>query len=157
MQYSSLDGKDLRSQYGMEDSPDEPVEYNNLYQRFTNAGCSREARDYVGNTPIFAYVATIRSYHEDIAVPVAPDPKDLRKMFAEHDIHAVNNDGDTLLHIVARRENNYASPGDGLDIFKILVELGLDPRKENKSQVTPLDVAAACGNEDILTLFARDE
>lgn len=34
---------------------------------------------------------------------------------------------------------------------------GLDPRKENKSGLTALDVAATCGQQGILELFAREE
>jgi ankyrin repeat protein len=156
MQTSSIDGRDLLSEYRRPDSPDEFAELSKLYERCIKAGCDREARDNNGNTPLFPYVAAIKSY-SDLETPNPPDEKDLRKMFAEHDIHAVNNDGDTLLHVVARRPDSHEILDDTLNLFKLLVELGLDPRKENKHQVTALDVAAACGNEKVLALFARNE
>jgi ankyrin repeat protein len=42
-------------------------------------------------------------------------------------------------------------------LFKLLVELGLDPTQENKRRVSALDIAAAYGNEKILALYARNE
>lgn len=156
MTCSSVDGKDLLHEYRQPGDPDQFAEYSKLYQRFIDAGCDCEARDNQGNTPLFPYVAAVK-YYSELETPNPPDPKDQRKMFAEHDIHAVNNEGDTLLHDVARREDSYESPDDGLELFKLLVELGLDPTKENNIQVTALDVAAACGNEDILALYARNE
>jgi ankyrin repeat protein len=79
------------------------------------------------------------------------------KMFAEHHIHAVNNEGDTLLLVVARTEEDYMCEGDTLELFKLLVELGLDPTRENSGRASALDIAAAYGNENILALYARNE
>jgi hypothetical protein len=42
-------------------------------------------------------------------------------------------------------------------LFKCLVEMGLDPGRENGRGASAVDIAAACGNEGILGLFARDE
>ena len=156
MQKSSIDGKDLTIDYPSPPDRDYFAEYSKLYNRFVDAGCDRNARDDDGNTPLFPYVAEVKTYCE-LSPINPPDPKDMRKMFAQHDIFAVNDAGDTLLHVVAAREKGYQSPNDGLEVFKLLVELGLDPRRENKEGVTSLDVAAACGNEEILGLFSRDE
>ncbi|KAH8669767.1 ankyrin repeat-containing domain protein [Tricladium varicosporioides] len=157
MTMSSIDGKDhTHACYSRPEDPDEFVEYSKLWARCLKAGCDREAKDECGNTPLFAYVATVKQYSE-LDEPYPPDPKEIRKMFSEHDIFAENNAGDTLLHVIASREDSYESPDDGLNLFKMLVEMGLDPRKENKNRLTPLDVAAACGNDDILALYSRDE
>jgi hypothetical protein len=155
MKLSSIDGRDLRHQYRRPDDPDFFAEFSKLYTRFVDAGCDREARDKNGNTPVFEYVAAEKQYSE-VEAPNPPDPKDMRKMFTEHDIHAVNNEGDTLLHVVARRED-YLCEGDTLELFKLLVELGLDPTRENKERASALDIAAAYGNEKILALYARNE
>jgi ankyrin repeat protein len=156
MRTSSIDGKDLTIDYPSPPDRDYFAEYSKLYNRFVDAGCDRNARNDDGNTPLFPYVAEVKTYCE-LSPINPPDPKDMRKMFAQHDIFAVNNAGDTLLHVVAAREKGYESQNDGLEVFKLLVELGLDPRRENKKGVTSLDVAAACGNEEILGLFSRDE
>ncbi|KAF4635278.1 hypothetical protein G7Y89_g2831 [Cudoniella acicularis] len=158
MEMSSIDHRDhTHGFYGKpEDSPDESEEFSKLYTRFIKAGCDREAQDAKGNTPLFYYVAAVKTYSE--VEPVhPPDPKEMRKMFAEHDIFAINDAGENLLHSAATHESQMESPNDGLEVFKLLVELGLDPRQENYSQMTPLDVAAAHGNENILALFAREE
>ncbi|KAH8429780.1 uncharacterized protein LDX57_007452 [Aspergillus melleus] len=134
------------------------LDYKALYQTFVDAGCSREARDNEGNTPIFAYVRRIRCYHSDIESRIAPDLDDMWDMFTAHDIHAVNNAGDTLLHAVASREEDWEDLQDhDVMIFKLLVDLGLDPGAENKDGATPLDVADAWERDEILALFARDE
>ncbi|RAH67381.1 uncharacterized protein BO66DRAFT_393825 [Aspergillus aculeatinus CBS 121060] len=100
-----------------------------LYQLFLDKGCSREARDNQGNTPIFAYVNQLRVYHTDEYATSPPEESDLRRMFAEHDIHAVNDNGVTLLHVVARGKDDpidvpYDDEGK---FFALLVELGPDP------------------------------
>jgi ankyrin repeat protein len=135
---------------------DEFLEYTKLNARCIEAGCDRETRDDNGNTPIFAYVGAVKDYdYMDLDYP--PDEKDIRKMLQEHDVHVVNHDGDTLLHVVAGRDEDLYHQQDGLVLFNMLVEMGLDPKRENKSGATPVDVAAACGNQEILKLFARDE
>jgi ankyrin repeat protein len=156
MKLSSIDSRDLLSGYRKPDDPDYFAVFSKLYTRFVDAGCDREARDENGNTPLFVYVAAEKQY-SDVEQPNTPDLKDMRKMFVEHDIHAVNDEGDTLLHVVARREEDCMSSGDTLDLFKLLVELGLDPMKENKRRASALDIAAAYGNEKILALYARSE
>jgi ankyrin repeat protein len=158
METSSIDRRDHTHGWYAKpaDSPDEFAEYSKLYARFVEAGCDREARDEKGNTPLFYYVAAVKKYPE--LEPVhPPDAKDLQKMFAQHDIFAINDAGENLLHAVATHSRQVESPEDGLETFKLLVELGLDPRQENYDRMTPLDVAAAHGNEKILALFPRED
>ncbi|KAI9040280.1 ankyrin [Aspergillus affinis] len=158
MQHGEED-RSARKALGKENESDALfLEYKALYQTFIDAGCSREARDNEGNTPIFAYVSRIKCYHTDVEDRIAPDLDDMRDIFAAHDIHAVNNAGDTLLHAIASREEDWGDLQDhDVMIFKLLVELGLDPTTENKDGATPLDVADAWGRDEILALFARDD
>ena len=65
----------------------------------------------------------------------------------------------TLPHLLASK---MANDFDGSQIphnivrrFRILMSRGLDPMAEDARQRTSLDVAAACGKEHILKLFAR--
>ena len=138
------------------DDTDYLAEYTKLFTRCIEAGCDPEARDNNGRTPIFEYVGFVKDY-DVMGTDYPPDEKEIRKVLDKHDVHVVNNDGDTLLHVVAGRDEDAYHLDDGLVIFKILVEMGLDPKRENKSGATPVDVAAACGNQEILKLFARDE
>jgi hypothetical protein len=83
-----------------------------------------------------------------------------KAMFADHDIFAVNGEGETLLHAISGREETFQCQKDELELFKRLMEMGLDPSRENARGArgaSAVDVAAACGKKEIWGLFARDE
>jgi hypothetical protein len=132
------------------------AEFKALYQHFVDSGCDREGRDNLGNSPLWPYVKKLKLRNDYIRVS-APAEEDVKEMFDNHDVFAVNYEGDTLLHAVAARVEEEDSGPDGLWLFKELMKRGLDARKQNKKGVSSLDVAAAFGNEDILGLFAREE
>ncbi|CAG8192289.1 unnamed protein product [Penicillium salamii] len=133
-----------------------------LYQRFLDAGCDRNGCDKNGDTPIFHYVRAPKSYsgrdHIEFAPVRTSHPDDWALFIATHDVSKTNLAGDTLLHAIARREE---SPCDSSDdeslLFKALVDLGLNPRKENNQGETALDIAATQEKTEILDLFARKE
>lgn len=154
MQHSITESGDFKRRKWKTDDHDDLAEYTKPYTSCAEAGCDREARDNNRNTPIFTFVAKVNDYDEmDPDYP--PDPKDIRKMFEEHDVHVVNNAGDTLLYIVVGREEERYHQEGGIMLFEMLVEMGLDSKRD--SQSPPVDVATTCGNEKILALFARDE
>lgn len=62
------------------------------------------------------------------------------------DFFVRDNKGRGLLHVAAR--------GD-VERFQELLDMGLDPMMEDAAQQTAIDVAAACGNRDILELFEK--
>lgn len=128
-----------------------------LYRRFVNAGCDRNARDNQGNTPVFMYVAAEKLYHEDVETPYPPTREEMTAMFMDHDIFATNDAGDTLLHVVARRNDSDSFICDAPAIFSTLVGLGLDPLTDNKDGQSALDVAHAWGQEEILAMYARND
>ncbi|KAH7312628.1 ankyrin repeat-containing domain protein [Stachybotrys elegans] len=63
------------------------------------------------------------------------------------DFFVRDNRGRSLLHVAAE---------GSLHPFKDLMEMGLDVMAEDHRQQTPLDVAAAFGNSDVLGLFEQD-
>ncbi|KAJ5833535.1 hypothetical protein N7474_001846 [Penicillium riverlandense] len=130
--------------------------YQGLYEHFIAKGCDPNARDNAGNTPLFPYVKLTKLRCDYFAV-APPAESDVRRMFGYHDVFAVNNDGDTLLHAVAGREDDETSEPDGRWLFQELLARGLDPRKENNKGMSALDVAAACERQLILDLFAKEE
>ena len=69
------------------------------------------------------------------------------------DFFAVNEKGETLLHVVAGNVTTFWR--HQVPRFRFLMEKGLDPVAEDGSQRTPLDVAAGVGANDILELFRR--
>jgi len=131
-----------------------------IVQRLIKAGADTEARDSSGNTPIFGYVAKQPTYDKDgdDEMNAYPDIQELCQVLTSYDLQVRNNAGETLLHVVAKRNRHVAGLPSGRDdtrdMFKLLWELGLDPKTEDGSQKTALDVAAACGNTGILDLFA---
>jgi ankyrin repeat protein len=129
-----------------------------FYQQFLELGCDPEAQDDNGNTPAFYYVKTSElsdTYNQK------SEPLSLAhwKTYLEKvDVKAVNQDGDNLLHVVADRQErrNVDNGADVERLFKLLMDLGADPKAENKAGVSPLDIAATCGKTGILEMFKRE-
>ncbi|CZR58624.1 uncharacterized protein PAC_08516 [Phialocephala subalpina] len=127
-----------------------------LYQIFVDSGCEHDSRDDLGNTPLSPYVKAVKPRSEYVRVD-PPAEQDVRQMFDDHDVLAVNYEGDTLLHAVAAREEDVETVSDRVWLFKELMARGIEPRRRNKKGTSALDVAAACGKQEILGLFAREE
>ena len=133
-----------------------------LVQRFLDAGIDREHSDDEGNTVNFGYFAVQPEYGvEYTESKVYLDPEEQRSVLSQYDVHAINKRGETLLHVVAKRRASGVEGDprlvkkDTTDLFRLLLllEMGLNPKVEDAEQRTPLDVAAACGNEGILGGF----
>ncbi|PLB41064.1 ankyrin repeat-containing domain protein [Aspergillus candidus] len=159
--YTSLYDDSEEEEEDDDENEDEDAEnltrFGRLYRRLVASGCDRSARDNDGNTPLFAYVATVKLYHEDVETPRPPTAADMGALFAEHDVQARNNKGETLLHVVAQRDDLDNALVDAPEIFTALVERGLSPWTEDGEGATALDVAAAFEQDEILALYARDE
>ncbi|KAF8846652.1 ankyrin [Acephala macrosclerotiorum] len=154
---SPADGAEFRERnHGRKVQIDLLAEFKVLYQRLVDEGCERNALDNLGNTPLFPYVKRVKARSDYIRID-PPAEKDVRQMFDEHDVLAVNHEGDTLLHAVAGRQEEDGTEPDGVWLFKELMARGVDPRGRNKKGISALDVAAACGKQAILGLFAREE
>jgi ankyrin repeat protein len=130
-----------------------------LFKKFFALGVSINAKNKLGETPLFMKIASEPDKHDRSAttredITIFQD--------AGADFLARNNDMETLLHIASKKVCHRHSRVDArhrediVDRFKRLMELGCDPLAEDINQRTALDVAAACGNEDILKLFKRD-
>ncbi|KAL1885851.1 hypothetical protein Plec18167_001347 [Paecilomyces lecythidis] len=154
MQFSPAGSYESNYQY--KNSLDYLAEFKALYKIFTDSGCDRNARDNEGNTPLFPYVQEVKEECE-VFNSVPPAEQDVREMFDTHDVFAVNNDGDTLLHAIASREEAERSEEDAVSLFQELLARGLDARRENNKGLSALDVAMAYGKQGILELFERDE
>lgn len=69
-------------------------------------------------------------------------------------MHARDNDGETVLHVIARKEDAWNREGTlDRELFEFFVKRGLDPLMEDGRGRSALDVAAACEKKEILELF----
>ncbi|KAF4629093.1 hypothetical protein G7Y89_g9055 [Cudoniella acicularis] len=126
-------------------------------KEFLDLGVSVNTKNNKGETPLFSYFNTSAQ---------CTGNNQARNNFppfkaAGADVFVVNNKGEGLLHVVAKRVygnliERRRNAKDVVDAFKFLIEMGLDPQMEDLGQRTALDVAAACGNTGILDLFKRD-
>ncbi|KAI1123833.1 ankyrin repeat-containing domain protein [Nemania abortiva] len=112
-------------------------------------GCPINGRNLRGETPLFSS----KFWH------YVPNPEDTDGLRDDLECKALwkdsgadfgtrDNTGRGLLHRAAR--------GEAVR-FQELMEMGLDPMMEDENKQTPLDVAAACENKDVLALFARKQ
>jgi ankyrin repeat protein len=127
-------------------------------------GVNINSRNHSGETPIFGFFhndnAPVQVHHE------SPQPYKY-KTFQETEMEKMNvleelvyeflgqagvdwslvdNDGETLLHVLAAQQNHFLGLL-AIKRFKFLMGKGLDPMQEDGNQRTSLDVAAAFGNK----------
>ncbi|KAJ5096668.1 hypothetical protein N7456_007389 [Penicillium angulare] len=137
-----------------------------LLERFVAAGVDINARNKIGETPLFNLLRQknggLHGSTEDQTYNSASF-----QYFLEcgANVFARSNDGSTLLHLLAgdkielEHRFQYMHPGSGrvgVARFKRLMDMGLDPMAEDQRQRTSIDVAAACENELILRLFKKE-
>jgi len=131
------------------------------FEKFLSLGLDINEKNNIGETPLFNYFAATekgvpalrgnQSAHREYFMPFEK---------ANADLFVTNNEGETLLHLSAKKSSHRYHHGrisDTLDTFKFLIEKGVDPMAEDKYQRTALDVAAAYNNDAILSLFKRDQ
>ncbi|GAP93143.1 putative ankyrin repeat protein [Rosellinia necatrix] len=118
-----------------------------LFAELLGRGCAVDARNARGETPLFVSRFSHHAPHPDDADGVREDrARATLWEAAGADFHTRDGAGRGLLHVAARGKAAR---------FQELMQRGLDPMLEDDDKQTPLDVAAACGNKDVLALFAR--
>jgi ankyrin repeat protein len=135
-----------------------------LFHRFLARGVNINACNNRRETPTFAYFrGGSNVYFEPRSeVPKGSDyyspdwEQPLHEVFdqAGVDWEVVNNDGETLLHIVAAGSGTTVM-GTVVQRFKLLRDKNVNVMAEDKKQQTTLDVAAAMNAKDHLALFER--
>lgn len=131
-----------------------------LYSRLLDTGCNPKARDLDGRTAFFHFVTAPKSFHGmdwETANDRYINPDDCAKLAAIHGLDKVDNAGNTLLHMIARREWDFEADDFDENLFQIFLDLGLAPEKENEYGQTALDIATTYKKSGILALFARDD
>jgi ankyrin repeat protein len=125
-----------------------------FYQQFIELGCNSEARDDEGNTPVFYFVKNLARQEKYGGKAIEPSIAHCRSFFEKCNLDTVNEDLDNILHAVARLPSSHGT--DDAPLFRLLMEMGVDPKHENNLGISPLDMAAACGKQSILDIFERE-
>ncbi|KAK6504786.1 hypothetical protein TWF481_006725 [Arthrobotrys musiformis] len=142
-----------------------------IFELIVGLGVDVNARDHLGETPLFKFFrSSIVKLSELQPTPgcftnrprgglkTGVDESIVLEMFdrAGMDWKAVNNAGETLLHIVASKPEFLYWPGRAVNRFKFLLSKGVDVTAEDEKHRTALDIAASVDAKDLLDLFGRE-
>ncbi|KAF4760935.1 hypothetical protein HAV15_006848 [Penicillium sp. str.  len=132
------------------------------FKRFLKAGVDINPRNNQGDAPLFkyieSYVVAPGSYQDDGSYEKEDNLTEAMLNFFDEagaGFFAQNNAGSSLLHLLASKKFPAKSSHNVVRRFQILMDRGLDPLAEDARQRTSLDVAAVCGSDHIMKLFAR--
>ncbi|KAH6986669.1 ankyrin repeat-containing domain protein [Ilyonectria destructans] len=131
-----------------------------LLRDLVNRGADINGQNAIGETPLFVFAHRYpqysnSEYYRDDAKRNArgheyEDPREQGAIALLQDLGAdffvKDKKGRGLLHV--------AATGDVVR-FQELMAVGLDPMMENDIQQTAIDIAAACGNNDVLEIFEK--
>ncbi|PON27749.1 hypothetical protein TGAM01_v203516 [Trichoderma gamsii] len=129
------------------------------------------ARNNLGETPVMSFAAagwegtrdpTRKVSHPRYAIANDINHATALSIFVDlgADLMAVDARGQTLLHITARRDfpidgSDWDQRDDVISAFEKLMELGVDPRREDVELRTAIDVAVARNVRGIIKLFRQ--
>ena len=133
------------------------LEAGHEFTKFLDRGLDINARNTKGQTPIMICLAkTWETLCNDTVSHGATLDVFLE---AKADVFVADNEGSTLLHYLARRPatitflRNERETKDFKALFKRLMDMGLDPRKEDAKLMTAIDLAVARQKWDIMEMF----
>ncbi|KAH6880835.1 ankyrin repeat-containing domain protein [Thelonectria olida] len=130
-----------------------------LWQKVLAEGVSINVIDNAGNTPLHTYLSSPerrRSGRQDAALCHIEHFNKLFPPDSGVDVSATNHEGETALHIItARKKSPYGRPGHDKALFEMLLARGADPLREDAKGSSALDVASACGKDDIVGILSR--
>ncbi|CAH0023752.1 unnamed protein product [Clonostachys rhizophaga] len=151
-------GKFLACDGRIEGQIDKPRQ---LFKHLVSLGVPINCRNNKGETPAFSVLIFPPDNRlQGVSVPEGELKAQETLIETKADLRAVNNAGETLLHVVARtdpqtkRNQNMVTPVIE-SRFRWLLDQGLDPMAEDEKSRTCLDVAAAKENTKILAMFKR--
>ncbi|KAL6833705.1 ankyrin repeat-containing domain protein [Trichoderma sp. SZMC 28015] len=139
-----------------------------LFRKFS-ASLDINARNSLGETPVMRFTAAGwegtydpkgKISHPRYAIANDVNHATALGVFVDlgADLMAVDARGQTLLHVTARRElpsssSDWDQREDLKGAFKKLMELGVDPRREDAELRTAIDIAVARKLRDVIQLF----
>ncbi|KAK7430678.1 hypothetical protein QQZ08_002722 [Neonectria magnoliae] len=133
------------------------LDFCTFFEHLVEEGADVNTRNTKGETPLFALCDVPKKPVIDYRFYGFPgsEPK---KLYAEEviarlkklgaDFFARDNRGRGLLHVAAPKD---------VQVFEQLMQMGLDVMLEDDGHQTPIDVAIACKNKEILELFEKKD
>ncbi|CAH0055072.1 unnamed protein product [Clonostachys solani] len=139
------------------------------FEHLLAGGLNINARNKKGETPLFLCISAEWSgtrepgtRHPTYALENDVSPSDVLDLYIGRgaDIFTADGEGKTLLHAAAgRRIEDLDWNEDQIkhmeNVFKKLMDLGLDPRQEDIQMRTAIDMAVARGRKGIVDFFAE--
>lgn len=124
----------------------------NLLECLLKAGLDVNATNAMGQTPVFRFFGSRNNQKRRFNRMPSDGSREV-KLLSEFanlgvDFKAVDNEGKTLLHIVAGTKGDWR-----LLRYKFLIRKGVNPKTEDARNQTSLDIAAMVGAEDILEWY----
>ncbi|KAK6953252.1 hypothetical protein Daesc_005553 [Daldinia eschscholtzii] len=151
--------KPLSSKHNPIDLPDDYFDKClALWQRYIAKGGSINAVDKDGSTPLHTFLssATINSRVSSTGEHYL---RRFEKLFPANsgvDLSAQNGQGETALHLIAKRSKDFYEDEDHDKVmFEAFVAKGVDPLKEDAKGRSALDVASAFEKDHIIAIFGR--
>lgn len=131
-----------------------------LWQKIITNGGSINATDNAGNTSLHTHLLTPERTGSTHRHPEICHVEHFDKLFppdSNVDVSAVNNAGETALHIVTAREKplHNRMPNHDKMLFEMLLARGVDPLKEDVKGRSALDIASVFGKDDIIAIMSR--
>ncbi|KAI8654377.1 NACHT domain-containing protein [Fusarium sp. Ph1] len=130
-----------------------------LWKNIIANGGSINATDNAGNTPLHTYLSTPErssNRRKDLGVCHVDHFDKLFPPDSDVDFSAANEAGETGLHVITlRKKPKFGKPGHDKPLFEVLLGRGVDPLKEDTKGRTALDIASACGKDEIVGVLQR--
>ncbi|KUJ10009.1 ankyrin [Mollisia scopiformis] len=136
----------------------EPEYYSGLlalWKKYLAMGGSINVRDNAGSPPLFWYMSSSQRDDYNAAKDGCCHMEHFDTYFFEDvNLNARNNNGENVLHIIAKREkNSWTKPEHDKQLYAFPVRKGISPLDEDGKGRSSLDIAAACEQKGILELF----
>jgi ankyrin repeat protein len=159
-----------RNTFGRDHQPEYYTGALGLWKKFLALGGSINVRDNKGAPPLFYFLSSAERYQYEAPEDWCCHLEYFNTYFQEEmtpdlDYAVKNENGENVLHVIARREKNDKIfrrkedqehdhlPTHDKELYQFFMRKGLNPLEEDGKGRSSLDIAVACEQKGILELF----